>query len=198
MSRGPDGCVMPLLQPRPSGKAGRGGHPMVAGGVFAPAHVLAEAIRRRELSSDLTMSNRPGQRGSILARKVATPSMEGPHQPAQQRQVPGYGEDRQIAAVEADEPKHAGKTPTYRPDEGYQEARCSQPSVVRRLSCVETHEGCNRVHATDSTRSFEQVEIERSRGVRRRCSGEHEGHGSHQSPRYPGDNGPDGSPPGYP
>src|SRR5215213_10530168 len=81
MSRGPDGCVMPLLQPRPSGKAGRGGHPIVAGGVFAPPHVLAEAIRRRELSSDLTMSNRPDQRGRILARKVATPSMEGPTSP---------------------------------------------------------------------------------------------------------------------
>ena len=31
--------------------SGKGGHPIVTEGVFMPAHVLAEAMRRREVSS---------------------------------------------------------------------------------------------------------------------------------------------------
>jgi hypothetical protein len=33
--------------------SGKGGHPIVTEGVFTPAHVLAEAIRRREVSLEV-------------------------------------------------------------------------------------------------------------------------------------------------
>src|SRR5215208_5765888 len=80
MSRVRDGCMMPMLRPRPSRKAGRGEHPMVTDGVFAPAHVLAEAIQRRDVSSVEVMEAYLAQisRHNPNLNAVVTLEEEGP------------------------------------------------------------------------------------------------------------------------
>jgi amidase len=59
---------MMLMFQRPSGQAGRGADFMVADGVFAPAHVLAEAIRRRAVSSEEGAIARAREADAALGR----------------------------------------------------------------------------------------------------------------------------------